>query len=314
MKFILNFFNRTLYYTILRKKSILFCKTEGKFTDFRTDLALERHEMLNESEMSGIKTEISETGNMKITKITVATRDASLKIGRPEGTYITAEIPPLSEYCAEETETVEALARLIVSLLPEEGTVLTVGLGNESITPDALGPVSCSMILATRHISGELSEDTGLGRLRPSAVFAPGVLGQTGVETAEMIKGITRLISPCAVIVIDALAAGRLSRLGRTVQISDSGIIPGSGVGNSRAEISRRTLGVPVISIGVPTVADVRAVVSDISDDESGNMIVTSREIDVVISRAARLTALAVNKALQPHISVEEMLILVASV
>lgn len=270
--------------------------------------------MLPAGEISGAETDIFESGETKITKIKVLSREAALKLGKPEGTYITAEIPPLSEYCAGETETVELLAELLSSLLPGNGTVLTVGLGNKSITPDALGPVSCSMILATRHISGELAESTGLGSLRPSAVFAPGVLGQTGVETAEMIKGVVRLISPCAVIVIDALAARRLSRLGRTVQISDSGIVPGSGVGNSRAEISRRTLGVPVISIGVPTVADACSVVGDDSDDESRKMIVTPREIDIVISRAARLVALSVNKALQPHISVDEMLTLVTSV
>lgn len=287
---------------------------------FRTDLALERREILPEGKIPGIETVTYDAPPAKITKIRVTSEEGAQQLGKPVGTYITAEIPPLSKYADDGERLVSILGRELGSLLPKSGTVLTAGLGNESITPDALGPESCSMILATRHISGSLARSAGLGVLRPSAVFSTGVLGQTGVETAEVIKGLVELIEPAAVIVIDAFAARKLSRLGRTVQISDSGIIPGSGVGNSRAAINKETLGVPVISVGVPTVVDALTLVRELSDgevsenSEDGDMIITPREIDVMISRAARLIGLTVNKALQPHISTEEMMTLVTSV
>lgn len=288
--------------------------------NFRTDLAIERHETLKENEIEGIETEIFKQSKVKITKIKVTDDKGSEKIGKPKGTYITAEIPPLTKYNDSESEITEILGKELMNLLPKNGTVLTVGLGNNNITPDALGPLSCEMILATRHISGELADCAGLGSLRPSAVFSTGVLGQTGVESSEIIKGLVQLLEPCAVIVIDALAARRLSRLGCTVQMSDTGIIPGSGVGNRRNAVNSDTLGVPVISIGVPTVVDALTLANDLSqgnieeNDESRNMIITPREIDLVISRAARLVAMSVNKALQPHISTDEMMTLVTSV
>ena len=290
------------------------------FTDFRTDLALERREILPKSDLSGIETEFFKEASASVTKIKVTDSEGASRLGKPMGTYITAEIPPLTKYCDSEAELARALGKLLSSLIPKTGTVMTVGLGNESITPDALGPLSCSMILATRHIESEFSESAGLGSLRPSAVFVPGVLGQTGVETAEIIRSLVKSIKPCAVIAIDALAARRLSRLGSTVQMSDTGIIPGSGVGNRRTAINKDTLGVPVISVGIPTVVDAVTLANELSgrevkeNSENEKMIITPREIDIVISRAARLLALSVNSALQPHISVEEMLSLVTLV
>ena len=284
--------------------------------DFRTDLAIEIRESLNGKIQNGIKTESFRQNGVDVTKIKIINPEGAKAIGKPEGTYITAEIPDLTKYSCADEEILSLLGNLLNNLLPREGVVLTVGLGNENITPDALGPLSCSMILATRHISHELAKSVGLENLRPSAVQSPGVLGQTGVESAEIIKGIVRQIKPGAVIVVDALAARKLSRLGRTVQMSDTGIIPGSGVGNSRAEISKETLGVPVISIGVPTVVDVGTLVHGIIgehthiDEEKQSMIITPREIDLVIDRAARLVGMAINKALQPNISAEEILML----
>ncbi len=288
--------------------------------NFRTDLAIEQHENLKNKGYSGIKTKFFKKGSVKITKITVTDDESSQALMKPQGTYITAEIPPLTKYNNTESEIIEILSQELKNLLPPTGLVLTVGLGNQNITPDALGPESCNLILATRHISGELAECAGLGSLRPSAVFSTGVLGQTGVETAEIIKGLVKLLNPAAVIAIDALAARRLSRLGCTVQMSDAGIVPGSGVGNMRSAINSSVLGVPVISIGVPTVVDALTLASDLSEkeieenDESRNMIITPREIDLVISRGARLVALTINKALQPHISTDEMLSIVTSV
>lgn len=288
--------------------------------NFRTDLAIERREILPESNINGVETDIYNAGTARITKITVLDERGENAIGKPPGTYITAEIPSLTKYGGFDEELIGELAKELSSLMPKTGTVLTVGLGNDDITPDALGPLSCSMILATRHISGELSKSLGLGDLRSSAVFSPGVLGQTGVESAEVIKSLVDYLSPSAVVVIDALAARKLSRLGCTVQMSDSGISPGSGVGNARSEINSKTLGVPVISIGVPTVVDAATLVNDISGTQHSldekyekDMIITPREIDLVISRAAKLVALTVNKALQPHISSGEMMVLVTA-
>lgn len=284
--------------------------------DFRTDLAIEIRESLTEKIPAGIKTEAFSKNGVSVTKIKITNPAGAEAIGKPIGTYITAEIPDLTRYSCADDGTMSLLGELLCELLPESGAVLTVGLGNDKITPDALGPLSCAMILATRHISSELAKSVGLNGLRPSAVHSPGVLGQTGVESAEIIKGIVRQIKPSAVIVIDALAARKLSRLGCTVQMSDTGIIPGSGVGNSRTEISKETLGVPVISIGVPTVVDAGTLVHGIVGEktplkkENSNMIITPREIDLVIDRAARVVGMAVNKALQPHISTEEILML----
>ena len=190
--------------------------------------------------------------------------------------------------------------------------MLVVGLGNQSVTPDALGPRAAGLVLATRHIRGEFARTTGLDKLRPAAVFVPGVLGQTGVESSEMVKGICDIVKPSAVIVIDALAARSVERLGCTVQICDTGIAPGSGVGNNRMALNRETLGTLVIGLGVPTVVDARTVAVELTGrEDAGNavsprgaeMMVTPREIDLIIRRASQLVAMTINAALQPDYS-----------
>lgn len=288
--------------------------------DFRTDLALERHEAIKSGQADGIDSETFEKSGITFTVIKVTDTVGERSLGKPVGTYVTAEIPSLVSHSPVEEDAVEAIAAELRKLLPEEGTVLVVGLGNTDITPDAVGPQSAGMVLATRHINEELSEDIGLGKLRPVAGFIPGVLGKTGVETAESVKGLVECVRPSAVIVIDALAARRLKRLGNTVQMSDTGIIPGAGVGNARTAINREGLGVPVISVGVPTVVDAQTLVNDLTDDETEisreenkKMIVTPREIDLVVERAARIIGLSVNKALQPHLSVDEVMMLVGN-
>ena len=287
--------------------------------EFRTDLALEKREILGEKEPEGVSSREFEKGTVKFTKIRILNEKGSEALGKPVGTYITAEIPQLMKNPVDDEEIIEAIADELCSLLPDKGTVLVAGLGNTDITPDAVGPKSVSKVLATRHISKELSQEIGLGELRSVAGFIPGVLGRTGVEAAESVKGLARSVSPSAVIAVDALAARKLSRLGTTVQISDIGIIPGSGVGNARKEITERTVGVPVISVGIPTVVDVGTLVSDLTGtenkipDESRDMIITPREIDIVIERASELIGMSINKALQPNISVEEMMMLVGN-
>lgn len=285
----------------------------------RTDLALEKREILGKKEPEGVESSEFSEGGVSFTKIKIINKKGSKILGKPIGTYITAEIPQLMKNPINDEETIEAIANQLRNLIPKNGAVLVAGLGNTDITPDAVGPKSVSMVLATRHIDKSLSEEIGLGELRSVAGFIPGVLGRTGLEAAESVKGIAASIEPSAVIVVDALAARRLSRLGTTVQISDTGIIPGSGVGNARKEITERSVGVPVISVGVPTVVDVGTLVNDLTGSkselskENRNMIITPREIDIVIERASELIGMAINKALQPDISVDEMMMLVGN-
>lgn len=288
--------------------------------DFRTDLALEKREMLGKKEPEGVRSSTFKKGDVSFTKIKILNGEGSKALGKPVGTYITAEIPQLMKNPITDEDMIEAIAEQLRSLLPERGTVLVVGLGNTDITPDAVGPKSVSTVLATRHISRELSEEIGLGELRSVAGFVPGVLGRTGLEAAETVRGLVSAVEPSAIIAIDALAARKLSRLGTTVQISDIGIIPGSGVGNARKEITEDSVGVPVISVGIPTVVDVCTLVNDLTDSKGKiaenrgqDMIITPREIDIVIERASELIGMSINKALQPDISVEEMLMLVGN-
>jgi len=293
--------------------------------NFRTDLALEQREALGERTPPGVSAEELSLGQVKISRIKVETAQGEKALQKPVGNYITIEVPPFSDNAHEIDERLEALSRELSLLLPKEGLILVVGLGNSEITPDALGPKTAGRVLATRHITGEIARSAGLDDLRPVAVITPGVLGQTGVETGEIIRGLVEHIKPAGVIVVDALASRNLSRLGCTVQISDTGISPGSGVGNSRAEISKKTLGVPVIAVGVPTVVDAFTLANDLMQDENGaqrdrvnstvrprgaEMIVTPREIDLLIDRAAGLVSLGINHALQPQIPPEDMLAL----
>ena len=285
----------------------------------RTDLALEMKEMAAE-DCEGVQSEEISVGQAKITRITVAGEKGEQIVGKPQGTYITIEVPPFSDESAADDTRRSAVTVELNRILPKEGPILVAGLGNADITPDALGPKTVEGILATRHISKELARSLGLGELRPVSVISPGVLGKTGIETAEIIKGVVGEVNPSAVIVIDALASRRLSRLGCTVQIADTGITPGSGVGNARSEITKDSLGVPVIAMGVPTVVDAATLANDLlGGEENGQtdlvgqteMMVTPKEIDTVITHAADLVALSINCALHPHISPEILMALV---
>ena len=287
--------------------------------NFRTDLALERCEFLGKTTLDGIEIDSFKAHKAKVTRIEVLNDEGASAVGKPVGRYVTVEVSPFAKHAQFVDESLSALTEEIRRMIPVEGSVLVAGLGNTKITPDALGPKCASMIFATRHITGELLKATGLSDLRCVSAFSTGVLGETGAESVEMIKGVVQMIKPDFVITVDALAARNVERLGTTVQMCNTGIVPGSGVGNSRQEISEKTVGVPVISIGVPTVVDAATLVLDCGgcrDDEqeifeqTGNMMVTPREIDLMIERASKLTALAVNCALQPDISPEDMLIL----
>ena len=272
---------------------------------YRTDLAVEAEDCL--SELDGVDCREYVEGDVTITETLIRTRSASECTGKPIGEYVTLAMPPLTGHAFMPDERYEMISFQLRRLLPDEGTVLVAGLGNSGVTPDALGSRTVSKILATRHIAGEYAESAGLGGLRPAAVIAAGVLGQTGIESAELLRAVCGAIEPQAVIIIDALAARDLSRLGSTVQMSSTGIAPGSGVGNDRPRIDSGLLGVPVISLGVPTVVDAESIAGE-KAALRGGMMVTPREIDLLIDRAASLLAMAINHALYPAVDPADML------
>ena len=271
----------------------------------RTDLALEQKEMHRDLP-HGVESREIKKGDALITKITVKNDEGSKALGKPIGVYTTIEVPPFSDNLRDD-ELINTVANELISLLPQKGDVLVVGLGNRSITPDALGPKAAEGILATRHISGEIRRVAGIEDIRTVSVISPGVLGQTGIEVFNLLKGIVDEIKPDCIIAIDALASRYLKRLGCTVQMCDSGIEPGAGVGNARHEISEKTLGVKVIAMGVPTVTDAATLVYDLMgktpdtvEPDGRQMIITPREVDLLITRAAGLIADAVNLAMHP--------------
>ncbi len=290
--------------------------------NYRTDLALEAHE-ISGGDMNGIKMDTVTKGIMKISRLHIQSDNASKKLGKPKGKYITAEGLPLTDNFRDVKEQIEALSDEIKPLVPKDGTILVIGIGNTEITPDSLGPKSADSVLATRHISGEIARSAGLDKLRSVAVLSPGVLGQTGIEVGELILSLIQSIGTSAVIAIDALASRSLSHLGKTIQISDSGISPGSGIGNNRLSLTKETLGIPVIGIGMPTVVDGMTLAADLLEEVNfthnklpnrykENLIVTPREIDLLTMRASKLIGMAVNCALQNNYSFEELASLVS--
>ncbi len=293
--------------------------------NFRTDLALERKEYADRHDLDGIISHKKTVDGITVDTITIINEQGEKTLGKPVGTYITVETAPFTKNSDLFSPSLYVLRDELKSLLPEDkGCVLVAGLGNESITPDALGPRCISLILATRHIPDEIAKEIGFSNLRSVAGIIPGVLGKTGIESSEIISGVVKKIKPCAVIVIDALASRNTERLGTTVQICNTGISPGSGVGNHRQRISEEILGIPVIGIGVPTVVDGTTMAFDIlekagvSEELRQNlnikdtMMVTPKEIDALIERASRLIAMAINTALHPDIDGEDILAIVS--
>lgn len=286
----------------------------------RTDLAVESTAQFENELPQGVCVSSGGHGEAKLTRVTITTDEAAQKVGRAKGTYITVNLPEVQDSVGSADDVTRLVAKELSRMLPKEGAILVVGLGNSMMTPDALGPKATQQIIATRHIPKQVTQQTGLENLRCVATIAPGVLGQTGIETSEIVGSIIRDLQPAAVIVIDALAAHSLSRLGNTIQISDSGISPGSGVLNSRKELSSQTLGVPVISIGIPTVVDGGTLAMDLlGTDDSGKIpeqayatMVTPRDIDAIVERGAKHLSLAINAALQPELSMEEITYLIS--
>lgn len=278
----------------------------------RTDLAVESAAPYRLHPPEGVRLWEAHEQDINVTHVEITTEDAAALLEREMGHYITVEFVPEKE---KGDAVVQILAKVLRPLLPDEGCVLVVGLGNDNMTPDALGPRAVRRILATRHLPENFAKETGLAGLRCVAALSPGVLAQTGMESSEVVRSVVRDICPKAVIVIDAMAAKAYQRLGRTIQIADSGISPGAGVDNARKELSRATLGVPVISMGIPTVVDGGTLACELfqmEDDskvpeQARRLTVTPRDIDSIIERGAKYLSLAINAALQPFLALEEI-------
>lgn len=288
---------------------------------FRTDLAVEAIENMDRAADVRQVRQIERTlEGFSVNEVEILTERAAQQIGKPRGRYLTLELDALIR--REEDAFPRAcrtLGTLLRELLPGDigsAPILVTGLGNRMITPDAIGPQAVDHVIATRHLVEQVPDV--FSSWRPVSALAPGVLGQTGVETGEVVCGVLDRIRPAAVLAIDALAAGRLSRLLRTVQLADTGITPGAGVGNARAALNAQTLGVPVIAVGVPTVVDGATLAHEITgqlggptcealEDLSRPVMITTRDIDREVSDIARMIGYAVNMALHPHLTVEDI-------
>jgi spore protease len=280
----------------------------------RTDLAQEAAEFCRKT--GGLETlpGVEQTGYTlpacQVTEITITTDQAARQVGKPKGRYLTADLLSLRDH--EPTrlrQASEGVAHCLKQLLAvyEPSSILVAGLGNRDITPDAIGPWAVESVLVTRHMADQLP-----GVFRPVSAVAVGVLGTTGVETGELLRGVTDRVHPDLVIAVDALAARGIERLCTTVQLSDTGIVPGSGVGNARQALSEATLGVPVVALGVPTVVDGGTLAEDLTgqtlspDDPARSLIVTPRDIDLRAMEAARVVGIGINLAVQ-NLSYEEV-------
>lgn len=273
----------------------------------RTDLAIER---FPESSSENVHIN-NRRGIFSVTEIILDDDSYINTLGKGRGRYVTLEGVDLAVFSGDYEGMINEISGEIKKFIPN-GDILVVGLGNRDITPDALGAMVSAKILATRHLEKELEDDTDsfLESLRRVSTFAGGVLGQTGIESAEIIQAVCNEIKPAGIIAVDALACADVSRLGTTIQISDSGISPGSGVANARKELSEKIMGIPVIAIGVPTVIDTHTIIRNATGHEPENfpdMMVTSREIDRLIERSAQLIAYGINLALQPALTIEDV-------
>ena len=295
----------------------------------RTDMALEASQAAGS--IPGVHVSQWEEESVSITEVRVETEEAAQRLGKSVGTYLTLECEGVRRRDPAAREEVQnVLGEEIARLLPpdEQGApVLVVGLGNRRVTPDSLGPKTVDGTLVTRHLLRELPDKVD-ERLNPVCAIAPGVMGATGLETMETVGALVKEIHPRCLIVIDSLAARASSRVGVSIQLSDTGIQPGSGVGNHRRALNELELGVRVIALGMPTVvyavtiardaleilgegetnpAALDEVTKSLFENEIGEMIVTPREVDDMIDDAAQMLAGGINRALQTALSPEEI-------
>ena len=313
----------------------------------RTDLAIEAHEAARDGLSSILGVEATQEDlpdGIHVSRVHVRTIQGERKIGKKKGHYVTIEAPGLRKKDVDLQDRVAAVvAEEVEKLLPhkEDAAILVVGLGNVHVTPDALGPFVVERLFVTRHLFHYMPEALGQGYRTVSAI-SPGVLGITGIETSEIVRGIVAHVKPDLVIAIDALASRSLDRVNATIQISDTGIQPGAGVGNKRQALDKESLGIPVIAIGVPTVIDAATIANDavdlilahlktmvpgnganqifdqmtgnekwqlireVLDPLGNNLIVTPKEIDEFVEDVAYVVAKGLNVALHPAMTMEE--------
>ena len=296
----------------------------------RTDLAVESFDRKAGQAMPGVDLSTWETGGVSITEVNVMTEEGAALIHKPIGHYITLESEGVKRKIPESRQALSnILGEEIERLLPKDnkGPVLVIGLGNRMVTPDALGPMTVDRTLVTRHLFTELPDSVD-ERMSSVCAVAPGVLGVTGIETMEMVRAIVGSVCPRAVICVDSLSARSVGRVGCAVQLTDTGIQPGSGVGNRRMALTRETLRVPVLALGVPMVIYAATIARDafallspgaegaesldrmteeLLSGAMGEMIVTPREVDELMENAAGMLARGVNRALHPGLSDQEI-------
>lgn len=308
--------------------------------NFRTDMAIERNDIYKkqnniENQIDGIETEEEEKDQIKISRVKILNEQGEKALAKPKGDYVTLDVKNIKTVDEEGIEKIaeilgDELREIIKKHISDTEDILVVGLGNLYVTPDALGPKVVPEIQVTRHIlqymPSAMPEDT-----RPVSAISPGVLGITGIETMEILKGIVDNIKPKMLIVIDALASRSIERISSSIQIADTGIVPGAGVGNTRKEISIKTLGIPVIALGIPTVVDLASITNDCIDlfieslqqkamsndylnklrekdnyeeikealiPKDYNMIVTPKEIDKLIENMSIIVSKGINMSL----------------
>jgi len=316
--------------------------------NIRTDLAVEAREIYKKQneETPGVEVTEKNDDDIKTTLVRVIDDEGERAMGKPKGEYITIDMPKFTHYDGDTMDRVSvALGKALSEIInfDKSMTALVVGLGNWNITPDALGPKVVSKLMITRHLKQLIPDQIDEG-IRPVCAIAPGVLGLTGIETSEIIKGVVDKIKPNLIICIDALASRKLDRVNTTIQIGNTGISPGSGVQNKRMELSEKTLGVPVIAIGVPTVVDAATMANDTIDmviddmiensdrskgfysmlksidkDEKqkmiheilnpyvGDLMVTPKEVDLVMDSISKVIANGINISLQPALELEDI-------
>ena len=289
----------------------------------RTDLAVEAHQLWREgaragASLTGVRAEEGVREGFTVNTVTISSPEGARTLGKPQGVYITVELDGLLR--REEgafQRAVSAVAGELRPLLPDSGPALVIGLGNRAVTPDLIGPLAVDHLLVTRHLVEGIPEH--FGSLRPVAASAPGVLASTGMESSLIAQALAGELRPACVVAVDALASRSLDRLCRTVQLSDTGVIPGSGVGNHRRPLNRETLGVPVVTVGVPTVVDGATLALDLLEraghrgTDRGDLpggeefFVTPREVDQRVADLGKVLGYAVSRALNPSLTVEDL-------
>lgn len=287
----------------------------------RTDLALEARELWQESagettKLSGVEARDSQREGLPVTTVRILDEEGERALGKPRGSYVTLTLEGVAhrdeDIFGRAARAIAAELSAMLEGVPANGLVLVAGLGNRAITPDAIGPKVHEHTLVTRHLVQQMPEH--FGSFRPVASLAAEVLGNTGVESGEVVRAVCEKIRPACVVAVDALASRSLQRLCRTVQLADTGITPGSGVGNHRSALDRDTLGVPVIAVGVPTVVEGATLAADLlgTDElpdlgEGRDLLVTPKDIDSQVADLSKIIGYGISLALQPGLTVADL-------